>query len=165
MAETNEKKLTQTIEKIKKSMKDKGFSVFYLYFPDYERIKGKLKNKMTKEEYLDSIDWVKKEWYEEYGSCDLYCVADSCGDTYDDAYCISAVKYKGNDLRFDVVRRYDDDLVMEVNITDYVENLTLERLERLPAGHEVVSVESALGQVARAINNPKYINLNKKLFV
>lgn len=165
MAETNEKKLTQTIEKIRKSMKDKGFSVFYLYFPDYERIKGKLKNKMAKEEYLKNVDWVYKEWYEEYGSCDLYCVADSCGDTYDDAYCISAVKYKGNELRFDVVRRYDDDIVVEVSITDYDENLTVKELDCMPAGHEYVSVESALEQVARAINNPKYINLNKKLFV
>ena len=164
MADINEKQLSRIIEKIKKSMKDKGFLVFYLYFPDYERIKGRLKNKMTKEEYLDNIGWVEKEWYEEYGSCDLYCVAESYGDIYDDAYCISVVKYKGNDLRFDVVRRYDDDIAVEVNITDYAENLTVDRLEHLPAGHEDVGVESALEQVARAINNPKYINLNKKLF-
>ena len=67
-------------------------------------------------------------------------------------------------MRFDVVRRYDDDVAIEVNITDYAENLTIERLECLPAGHEYVSVESAMEQVARIINDPKYINLHKKLF-
>ena len=158
-----ESPLDKAIAKIKKSMKDNGLSVFYLFSGDYyyalEEIFEDVKKAMPKEalEDFDSDDVVD---FLSYSQLEFGVSCWSNDDGGYQAYTIRKIEYKNDELLFSVdeVDYYDGNNRMRLHENQTIDDL----LKFIPNQTDDYNVEKALKNIANNyIDEPFLIAASK----
>ena len=145
MAETNEKKLTQPIEKIKKSMKANRLSGFYLFANDWHPTHND----------GEVIDWGQGEFGVSF--VEKYDPRASCTETF----YIRKIKMIGDKLLFSIEELYENSKGTRLTLSYYADR-TLEELLRIPNQTTTYNVGRTLMGIANHyINNPDLIAASK----